>query len=175
MRVLIILIGLGLGSSYANSSYSQPKINIAIKDASLIEFFKEIQSNSDFVFFYKDDVLKNKARITVNFERASIEQVLKSALENTGLAYKISDKQVVIKQVSKPSKLTSQKESQETITVTGTITEAGTGMPIPGVNILEKNAENGTMSDFDGNYQIDVPEDAVLKVSYMVTLPRRLK
>lgn len=46
--------------------------------------------------------------------------------------------------------------SQNTITVTGTITETGNGMPIPGVNILEIGTENGTMTDFDGNYTIEV-------------------
>lgn len=57
--------------------------------------------------------------------------------------------------------------AQESITVEGTITETGTGMPIPGANILEKGTENGVMSDFDGNYSIEVPEDAVLKISFI--------
>lgn len=170
MRVLIILLGLGLSSSYANSSYSQTKIDIAIKDASLIEFFKEIQSNTEFVFFYKDDVLKDNLRISVNLEKASIEKILQRAFLNTSLAYKISDKQVVIKRLAKKSNkstLVDSEEQQETITVTGTISEAETGMPVPAANILETGTSNGVMSDFDGNYSIEVPEDAILKVSYI--------
>lgn len=56
---------------------------------------------------------------------------------------------------------------QETITVRGVITEAGTGMPIPGANILVKGTDDGTMTDFDGNYEIQVSRDAVLSVSYI--------
>lgn len=59
------------------------------------------------------------------------------------------------------------KEIQQTITVSGTLTETGTGMPIPGANILEKGTNNGTMTDFDGNYGIEVSENAVLVVSYI--------
>lgn len=56
---------------------------------------------------------------------------------------------------------------QETITVTGTVTEAGTTMLIPGVNVLEKGTSNGVMTDFDGNYSIEVSKDATLVVSYI--------
>ncbi|REG89202.1 SusC/RagA family TonB-linked outer membrane protein [Winogradskyella sediminis] len=50
--------------------------------------------------------------------------------------------------------------------VTGTITDE-TGQPIPGVNILEKNTTNGTVSDFDGNYSIKVNDDATIVYSYV--------
>lgn len=56
---------------------------------------------------------------------------------------------------------------QETITVSGTITEVGTDMPIPGANILEKGTTNGVMTDFDGNYTIEIPSNATLVVSYI--------
>ncbi len=170
MRVLIILLGIGLGSSYANSSYSQTKIDIAIKDASLIEFFEVIQSNTEFVFFYKDDVLNDNLRISVNLKKVSLEKILESAFLNTSLSYKISDKQVIIKKlVEKSNKLTSKNlaDLQETITVTGSITEAESGMPLPAANILEVGTSNGVMTDFDGNYSIEVSEDAILTVSYI--------
>lgn len=56
---------------------------------------------------------------------------------------------------------------QETITVSGTITEVGTDMLIPGANILEKGTTNGVMTDFDGNYTIEIPSNATLVVSYI--------
>ncbi|WP_417359574.1 SusC/RagA family TonB-linked outer membrane protein [Galbibacter sp.] len=56
---------------------------------------------------------------------------------------------------------------EASIEVTGTITEAQTGVPIPGANILEKGTSNGVTTDFDGNYTIQVPVNAVLEVSYI--------
>ena len=53
-------------------------------------------------------------------------------------------------------------------TVSGTVTEAGTGLPIPGVNILIKGTNTGTASDFDGNYSLSgVNENDVLVFSYV--------
>ncbi len=52
-------------------------------------------------------------------------------------------------------------------TVTGTVTDAEEGNTLPGVTILEKNTEIGTITDVDGNYSITVPQDAILLFSYI--------
>ncbi|NKI25797.1 TonB-dependent receptor [Arenibacter sp. 6A1] len=50
-------------------------------------------------------------------------------------------------------------------TVTGTISdEAG---PLPGANILVKGTQNGTQTDFDGNYSIEASSDDILVISYI--------
>ncbi|MBT8322611.1 MAG: TonB-dependent receptor [Eudoraea sp.] len=51
-------------------------------------------------------------------------------------------------------------------TVSGTITD-NLGAPLPGASIVQKGTTNGTQTDFDGNYTIDVPGDAVLVISYI--------
>ncbi|WP_299212708.1 TonB-dependent receptor [uncultured Aquimarina sp.] len=52
-------------------------------------------------------------------------------------------------------------------TITGTVT-ASDGVPLPGVNVLVKNTRIGSLTDFDGNYSIDAPDDArVLIFSYV--------
>lgn len=52
-------------------------------------------------------------------------------------------------------------------TVTGTITSED-GAPLLGVNVIQKGTSNGVISDFDGNYQINlVPGSQVLVFSYI--------
>lgn len=49
--------------------------------------------------------------------------------------------------------------------ITGTVVDEN-GLPLPGVNIIEKGTSNGTMTDFDGNYSITVSSgDAILVFS----------
>ena len=51
-------------------------------------------------------------------------------------------------------------------TVSGTVTEQNT--PLPGVNVLVKGTQNGTSTDFDGNYLLDdVPQDAILQFVFL--------
>lgn len=52
-------------------------------------------------------------------------------------------------------------------TVSGKITDASDGSGIPGANILVKGTMSGTTSDFDGNYKLSVPEDAILVISFI--------
>jgi len=56
-------------------------------------------------------------------------------------------------------------------TVTGTVTDSN-GLPLPGVNVIEKGTSNGTQTDFDGNYSIDVSlSDAVLVFTFVGMSP----
>jgi len=49
-------------------------------------------------------------------------------------------------------------------TITGTITDGDSGMPIPGANVIEKGTSNGVSTDFDGNYTIEVTDGAATLV-----------
>src|SRR6056297_354470 len=49
-------------------------------------------------------------------------------------------------------------------TVSGTVSDAS-GVPLPGVNVVEKGTSNGTSTDFDGNYVINVGSNATLVFS----------
>ena len=50
--------------------------------------------------------------------------------------------------------------------VSGTVTDES-GLPIPGVNILVENTDRGTVTDFDGNYALEVSEGEILVFSYL--------
>ena len=52
-------------------------------------------------------------------------------------------------------------------TVSGKVTDAGDGLGLPGVNIVEAGTSNGTVSDIDGNYTIKVRDNATLIFSYV--------
>lgn len=52
--------------------------------------------------------------------------------------------------------------------ITGNVTSSEDGMVLPGVNIVERGTNNGVISDFDGNYVIQVSNsNAVLVFSYV--------
>ena len=49
--------------------------------------------------------------------------------------------------------------------VTGTVSDASG--PLPGASVIEKGTTNGTQTDFDGNYTLEVGSDATLVISYI--------
>ena len=56
-------------------------------------------------------------------------------------------------------------EQQAQKAVKGQITDANTGEPVIGASVVQKGTTNGVITDIDGNFQISVPEGAVLEVS----------
>ena len=56
--------------------------------------------------------------------------------------------------------------SAQNITVKGTVKDAN-GEPLIGVNVLQAGTTNGVISDFDGNFQLNVPANAKLSLSFI--------
>ncbi|EAR03049.1 TonB-dependent receptor [Maribacter sp. HTCC2170] len=53
-------------------------------------------------------------------------------------------------------------------TITGTVVDGEMGGPLPGASVVVQGTTNGTSSDFDGNFSIDVDSDSgTLVVSYI--------
>ncbi|WP_044240877.1 SusC/RagA family TonB-linked outer membrane protein [Flexithrix dorotheae] len=53
------------------------------------------------------------------------------------------------------------------ITISGKITNATDGEPLPGVSVLLQGTTNGALSDIDGNYKINAPSDGSLLFSFI--------
>lgn len=60
-----------------------------------------------------------------------------------------------------------ENQAQQTLKVTGTVKSATDGMPLPGLTVLVKGTTVGTITDPDGNYNIQVPADGTLVFSFI--------
>ena len=152
--------------SISASTYAQSlKFSIHKQNSSISEVFKEIEKKSDFTFFFNDNQINVKQKVNVSANNASIEDVLVQVLQNTGYNYQIIDKQILIK-VSDKEVMAVPAVAQSGKKITGTVLDA-TGMPVIGANVMVKGTTNGTITDMDGNFSLDVEEGATLVVSYI--------
>ena len=55
----------------------------------------------------------------------------------------------------------------QNITVKGKVTDSQTKEGIPGANVVVKGTTNGVISNFDGEYSINVPSNGTLSVSFI--------
>ncbi|MEX2592533.1 MAG: SusC/RagA family TonB-linked outer membrane protein, partial [Anditalea sp.] len=95
----------------------------------------------------------------------SLYNVLMSLAKQTNLSFKQVDFNIHVK---KPGKNTSVSivEKAEDITVSGTVTDEN-GEPIPGATVLIKGKDSGTVTDLNGEFNIEVEEGAVLLISFI--------
>ncbi len=65
--------------------------------------------------------------------------------------------------------------AQSNTKVKGVITSGADGLPLIGVNVVEKGTTNGTVTDFDGNFELTVSSNAALDISYIGFLSQEVK
>lgn len=58
------------------------------------------------------------------------------------------------------------QETNEKKTVTGTVVDAS-GIPLPGVNVVEKGTTNGVVTNFDGEFEISVAKEGFIVLSFV--------
>ncbi|MGB7394770.1 MAG: TonB-dependent receptor, partial [Pricia sp.] len=167
MRVSVVLLCVGLTSVFAHTSNAQ-RIDVELEEVPITTFFEEIQEKSGFVILYRDEVIAGTEKVTVNADNTQLETVLTNVLTPLGLGYEIINRQIVVNrnERSRDGTLANTIKSPLQQTVNGTVSDAQ-GAPLPGANIVEKGTTNGTQTDFNGNFSLDVADDAVLVVSYI--------
>jgi TonB-linked SusC/RagA family outer membrane protein len=57
--------------------------------------------------------------------------------------------------------------AQTGVRVKGVVTSGADGLPLIGVNVVQKGTTNGVVTDIDGNYELTVPAGAQLEFSYI--------
>lgn len=173
MKISILLLFLGWFSITAENVQSQQtELSLEIRDMSIKNAISEIEKASDYVFLITDEAqleLNEKASLSANKE--SISNILELLLKDTNLGYTVVERQVTVYKCASKNVKSTQGVKKEVIgqqkrTINGKITDEQ-GLPVIGANILEKGTTNGTITDKDGNFTLNVEEDAVLRVSYI--------
>lgn len=58
--------------------------------------------------------------------------------------------------------------------IAGTVIDATNNLPLPGANVLVKNTNRGTQTDFDGNFTLPVTNGEVIVISYVGYVPQEI-
>lgn len=173
MRTTLFLLFSSILFSQAAISYSQ-EFTFHSNSISIKEVCREIERNSDFIFVFSDNSEKMMDRkISLNASSEEITEVLKTILSNTGLTYRILDKQIVIYESRKETP-SAEEDIQASTTlqqqtkkqIRGTVLDAR-GESIIGANIVEVGTTNGTVTDIDGNFSLQVENNASIRISYI--------
>jgi len=160
MKLTTFLIFIGVLSVFAEGIYSQEaKISVDIRNGSLVDLFNAIEKNTEFKIFYKSSLINESQKITLEANQKPVSDLLNIALTGKNLSFDLVDKVIVIT----PTEMVLQQQK-----ITGTVTDASNGEPLPGVNITIQGTTVGTVSDINGKYSVDVADvNAILVFSFV--------
>lgn len=165
---LLSFIFLFAFSSHIMALGAGDKITVSFSKVSLADAIKKIEASSDYTFFYDANKTNLQQLVSLNAKDQIIEDALSSMLKPTDLQFKITNHQIALMNKVKFSGNQSSKK------ITGVVVDE-TGAPVIGANVVQKGTTNGTITDLDGNFTLEVPVDAELVLSYVGYLSENLK
>ncbi|MEH6680805.1 MAG: TonB-dependent receptor [Sediminicola sp.] len=175
MKLTTFFLLITLFSVEANTYSQKVKITLDMESALLMDVFNEIESQSEFKFLGNKNIIDANLSVTIHVKKMAISNVLNILLEDTQLEYVIIDRQIILRKRKNivsgvPVKILSHESKKDVVQefmVSGKVTDAN-GMPLPGANIVERGTTSGVMTDFDGNYAIELSNNqVVIVVSYL--------
>ena len=174
MRTFIFLFCSLIFAFGPKNGFSQEAIiNVSSKKTlNAKQLFKLINKQTDYKFIYRSDLLKNAPEIELSEGDIKADILLTNFLNPLNLTYEFTQNNtVVVKKISKTEVISKPKKNEEEDIlqriITGNISDSD-GLALPGATVVEVGTENGTSTDFDGNFSITLENDeASLEVSFV--------
>lgn len=148
-----LLLASQMTISAQNVSFSTNKVTL--KSA-----FEKIEKASKYKIAYNSSQLNANRSVTLSKKSDDVFGMLTQLLKETNCTYELEGNYIIIKPLQKA------QTSGKKVKVRGVIKDE-TGEPIIGATVRVKGQSEGTVSDFDGNFTLDVTDDNTLQISYI--------
>lgn len=148
-----LLLASQMTISAQNVSFSTNKVTL--KSA-----FEKIEKASKYKIAYNSSQLNANRSVTLSKKSDDVFGMLTQLLKGTNCTYDLEGNYIIIKPLQKA------QTSGKKVKVRGVIKDE-TGEPIIGATVRVKGQSEGTVSDLDGNFTLDVTDDNTLQISYI--------
>ncbi|MEQ8650610.1 MAG: SusC/RagA family TonB-linked outer membrane protein [Cyclobacteriaceae bacterium] len=170
LQVLFFNLGLAnSGSAQKPMSVREVQISFNSADLKVKDIFDQIEKKSNFRFTIDKNDLKSilDQDISLSEGDETISDILVRISEVSRVRFRQINNNITV------SKLDDESQQDkievlliEDIDVSGKVTDEN-GDGLPGASVLIKGTTTGTTTDLDGNFDLNVPEDAILVISFV--------
>jgi len=137
---------------------SQDKLDLTVKNVKFDKLFEMLEQKSSYTFLYNNQAIAQR-KVTIDVKDVTVPQILDNAFKNTGLSFRILNNNLIV--------ITRQSAPQTAdITIKGKVVDTK-GEPLPGATIAIKNGSSIGQADANGNFNITVPDNTILVVTYV--------
>lgn len=153
----------------------QRSVSLHLDGVALEHALREVARQGGFGLSYSPNVVPERKQVTLHLED-TVAEALRRLFEGTGLKVLISPRKEIVIAQQRTARASNGSRSRPTArevqavglapatpvqqTISGRVTEAETGRPVPGANVVVPNTTIGTATNTDGRYSLDVPDDA---------------
>ncbi len=168
----MILAGLCSALAFSFDTNGQEildkKISLVVKNETAKSILNRIEKKAELKFTYQPQIVKNLKNISIDSPAISIKELLNEIFDSS-VYYEVVGNQIILSSVDDagPDVVTPARVEKFVLTLTGTITDES-GEVLPGVNVLERGTTNGTSTDENGKFNLNVADNnAILVFSFI--------
>lgn len=147
----------------AESAYAQnAKVTINQKNVRIESILNDIESQTDYLFIYKKDVDVKKLK-TISVQNKPVSEILAQLFAESSVTWKTEGNHIILMHGKDPKQA---GKSQSRKTLKGQVVDDA-GEPVIGATVTEEGTTNGSITDIDGNFTLQVSGDGALLVSFI--------
>ena len=161
MKLTALSLMLSLSAFAANADAQQ--VSVTVSNAKVKTVLNSISDQTGLSLAYSAQVVDLNRKVSLNFVNTEVSEVLNAMFGNTAIGYEIKDGKIYL---FKAAERTTTSINQQKRIITGTVVDPN-GEAVIGANVVVKGTTNGTITDMDGKFSLEVPEGAMLLVSYI--------
>lgn len=152
-RRIFGILSMLLLTSWLATAQNQNKdggITLSMKNASIEQVIKAIESQSRYLFINKG--IDTQAKVSVNVSNVPVQKALEQIFNGKDVTWSLDGAYIIL------TKKTEQPVSGNgPVTVNGTVVDTN-GLPVVGAAVFIAGTTTGALTDMDGNYSITIPE-----------------
>lgn len=144
-------------------------VSLKMNNVSVKEAMTQLKNKSGYSFVYKVGDLDTKKIVSVKAEQ--LNEAIDQILYGQNVVYEVKGKNIIVQKGQPRPKVVKGDKKRK---ITGVVNDLN-GEPIIGATVKEKGDVNGTATDLDANFTLEVSPGAILEVSYIGYQPQEVK
>jgi TonB-linked SusC/RagA family outer membrane protein len=140
-------------------SASAQKVTLSFQNETFEKVLSAIRKQTSLSFILSEQLVDLNRKVSINVNSVDVQVALKELLDGTNLSYEIKNDKLYF--VEKKSVDVNKSKLRK---IVGTVTDK-IGETLIGVTIIVKGSSKGTVTDVNGQYKLEIPEQATLQFS----------
>ena len=145
-------------------SVKSTEVTAEYNRASVQSVLSDIEKKTSYKFYYNDNDIPDKVELNLEYNTYLVSDILLKISEEAGLKFKQVNNTIAISKMEKKKQGERIMVIIEDVPIRGIVTD-DKGEPLPGATVLIKNTNEGVVTDIEGKFSFEVPEDAILVIS----------
>lgn len=149
-------------------------VEISLDNTTLKHIVNNLKKQTNIVFSYDTSLESVQVNnVSIHVEDEDISSILKQVFKGTDIQFKVDDQMVVLYSKSNIHSLKANDSQQNSKKINGIVKDAS-GEPVIGANVIEKGTTNGVITNVNGEFELDIPQNALIVVSYIGYIPQEV-